>query len=240
MFAGTDLILGCPYCQAISRLSMPDLEEMPGMITWTDGWQTTPGFERPPRVTRCHECARTFWVGEAEQLGFLVPGQVTPEEKAAWDAAPFVRSLDAAGVQQALEDGLGSLPDLELELRVLLWWRGNDEFRQADAPVGYSTSADAVANMERFIEMTAEGAEDLLLFRAEAQRHLGQFSAMEETLNGVGCSDYWPAKGRLLELAKTGSRKLDVLFLPLGTVGQPIALTSDSAESETQPISPAV
>jgi hypothetical protein len=231
MFAGTDLILGCPHCQAVSRLNMPQMEEMPGMITWTDGWQTTPGFERPPRVTRCHQCSRTFWVGEAEQLGFLVPGQMPPEEKAAWDTAPFVASLDAAGVQQAIDEGLGSLPDLELELRVLLWWRGNDEFRRADAPVGYSTSAGAITNMERFIEMTTDGAEDLLLFRAEAQRHLGKFSDMEETLNGVGCSDYWPAKSRLLELMKTGSRKLDVLFLPLGADGELLAAEEISGAS---------
>lgn len=234
MFAGTDLILGCPHCQAVARLNMPDAEELPGMITWTDGWQTTPGFERPPRVTRCHVCSRAFWIGEAEQLGFLVPGQITPEEKAAWDTAPMVTSLDAAGVQQAIDEGLGSLTDLELELRVLLWWRGNDEFRRADAPIGYSTSPAAVANMERFIEMTADGAEDLLLFRAEAQRHLGRFADMEATLDGVGCSDYWPAKSRLLELVKSGSRKLDVLFLPLGADGQPIVSeqSSDPPESE--------
>lgn len=234
MFAGTDLILGCPYCQAVARLTIQDAVEAPGMVTWTDGWQTTPGLARPPRVTRCHACGRSFWVGEAEQLGFLVPGQVPPEERAAWDTAPNVASLDAAGVQQALEEGLGSLPDLELELRVLLWWRGNDEFRRADAPVGYATSRDAVANMERFIAMTADSAEDLLLFRAEAQRHLGRFADLEATLDGVGCSDYWPAKSRLLELARSGSRKLDVLFLPLGMDGETMAGEEQSGSAASE------
>jgi hypothetical protein len=153
-------------------------------------------------------------VGEAEQLGFVSPGEKPTEEKPGWADAPALASLDAAGVQQALDEGLASFPDLELELRVLLWWRGNDAFRCADAPLGHSSSPAAVANMERFIEMTTDGAEDLLLFRAEAQRHLGRFADMEETLGGVGCSDYWPAKSRLLELAKTGSRKLDILFIP--------------------------
>lgn len=189
------------------------------MITWTDGWQTAPGLERPPRVTRCPTCQRTFWVGEAEQLGFLKSGEKAADEKAAWTEAPVLASLDEAGVQQAIDEGLASFSDLELELRVLLWWRGNDAHRCANAAVGYSTSPSAVANMERFIEMTADGAEDLLLFRAEAQRHLGRFADMEETLGGVGCSDYWPAKSRLLELAKAGNRKLDVLFIPLGADG---------------------
>src|SRR5260221_4737800 len=186
------------------------------MITWTDGWQTGPGVVRPPRVTRCPACRRTFWIGEAEQLGFVNAGEKPAGEKAAWAEAPTIEALDEAGVQQALDEGLASFPDLELELRVLLWWRGNDAFRCADAPVGHSTSDATVANMERLIEMTKDGAEDLLLFRAEAQRQLGQFAGMEETLLAVGCTDYWPAKSRLLDLAKSGSRKLDVLFLPRG------------------------
>jgi hypothetical protein len=221
MFDGSDLIISCPHCQALSKLVIPQAEEFPDMITWTDGWQTATGLERPPRVTRCPACHRTFWVGEAQQLGLVGGSEKSDEEKALWEAAPVLNSLDAAGVQQAIDEGLASLPDLELELRVLLWWRGNDAFRCANAPVGHSTSAAAVANMERFVAMTADGAEDLLLFRAEAQRHLGRFTDMEETLGGVGCSDYWPAKSRLLELAKAGSRKLDILFLPRGIAEEP-------------------
>lgn len=222
MFDGSDLILSCPHCSALAKLPIPEAEEFPDMITWTDGWQTAEGLERPPRVSRCPACQRTFWVGEAQQLGLLGAADQPAEVKAAWDKAPILTSLDEAGVQQALDEGLASFPDLELELRVLLWWRGNDAYRCANAPVGYSTSPAAVANMERLIEMTVDGAEDLLLFRAEAQRHLGRFADMEETLGGVGCSDYWPAKSRLLELAKAGNRKLDVLFIPLGVEGEQV------------------
>jgi len=223
MFAGSDLIVACPHCAALARLSIPETMETPGMITWTDGWQTAPGLDRPPRVTRCAACERTYWVGEGEQLGFLHPSDAEKPEKADWVKAPAMKSLDAAGVQQAIDEGLASFSELELELRVLLWWRNNDEFRVADAAVGYSTTAGAVANIERFIEMVTDGeGEDLQLFRAEAQRQLGRFADMEETLGNVGCSDYWPAKSRLVELAKTGSRKLDVLFLPLGADGQPV------------------
>jgi hypothetical protein len=66
--------------------------------------------------------------------------------------------------------------------------------------------------MERFIAMTENGEEDLLLFRAEALRHLGRFDEARLTLNGVGCSDYWPAKSRQLELIDAGSRDLSTLF----------------------------
>ena len=87
-----------------------------------------------------------------------------------------------------------------------------DAFRIDEAPVGYPRRGDAIANMERFIEMTYGGDEDLLLFRAEALRQLGRFAEVEETLKGVGCSDYWPAKSRQLELIRGGDRKLRKLF----------------------------
>ena len=112
----------------------------------------------------------------------------------------------------ALEQGLDYSPELELELRVAIWWRGNDIFRVEDAPVGHATSTEAISNMERFIEMMAEGAEDLLLFRAEALRQLGRFQEVEASLQTVCCSDYAPAKNRLLELARSEDRKLRKLF----------------------------
>jgi len=77
-----------------------------------------------------------------------------PPEQVGWAASPALAPLDEAGVQQALAEGLGSFPELELELRVLRWWRGNDAFRCGDAPIGHPTSPEALANMERFIEMT--------------------------------------------------------------------------------------
>lgn len=214
MLSGAQLVLACPHCAALARLALPDEAEPLGMITWTDGWQTAPTVVRPPRVARCAGCQRSFWIGEADQRGFLLPDQPLPPEQTGWDTAPILAPLDEAGVRQARAEGLGSFPELELELRVLEWWRANDPFRSADAAIGYPTSDDAIANMERLIEITADGDEDLLLFRAEAQRQLGRFDDVIETLGGVGCSDYWPAKSRLLELVEARNRKLDILFVP--------------------------
>ena len=99
-----------------------------------------------------------------------------------------------------------------MELRVLRWWRGNDPFRFDDAPIGHATAPDAIENIERIIEMMTDGEEDLLLFRAEAQRELGLFADATRTLDRVYCSDWWPAKSRMLDLIASGSRKLDLLF----------------------------
>ena len=169
---------------------------------------------RPPRITRCPGCRRIFWTWEAPQLGYAPPPEIATPEQAAWKDAPYLEPLDETGVAEAITAGFGPSPDLEMELRVLRWWRGNDRFRRDDAPIGHVTAPDAIENLERIVDMMKEGEEDLLLFRAEALRQLGRFEEAERTLDGVCCSDWWPAKSRMLELVGSRSRKLDILFGP--------------------------
>jgi hypothetical protein len=168
---------------------------------------------KAPRITRCHSCQKIYWVFLAPQLGFL-PFDETSTAAGEFKDAPHVGPLTEADCFEALREGLGAGEELELELRVLTWWRGNDAFREPEHAAGQPTSPETLANMERFIALTENGDEDLLLFRAEALRHLGRFDEARQTLNGVGCSDYWPAKSRQLELMKAGSRNLAILFSP--------------------------
>ena len=212
MVAAPDLVIACPHCHAPARLFQLASGETFGAITWTDGWQDLPLQPRPPRLTRCLRCGKAYWTGEAVALGYVDSHGAKVADPNPWSDAPQIEPLDEAGLMQALADGLAYSPDLELELRVAIWWRGNDAFRQDNPPGGFATMPAAIANMERFIEMMAEGEEDLLLFRAEAQRQLGRFAAAKETLTGVGCSDYWPAKSRLLELIEAKDQRLRVMF----------------------------
>ncbi len=212
MLPGADLIVSCPHCEALAKVFSLASGNSFGAITWTDGYVDMPMNPRPPRVTRCHACEKFFWVGAATPVGYLLPETELLPEKAVWMAAPHVEALDEAGLLQAIEAGLGHSPELELELRVAAWWRGNDAFRTDDAPVGYPTAPEPIVNIEHLIDLMKDGEEDLLLFRAEALRQLGRFDEIEETLTGVGCSDYWPAKSKQLELAKLGDRKLRQLF----------------------------
>lgn len=211
MAADPDLVVCCPHCGSVMRIFQITTGSMYGAISWTDGFRDYPMMPRPPRITRCHACTKLFWTAEAPQIGYYF-GADAPNQNAEWGEAPYVQPLEEAAMLEAIREGLGFTPELELELRVATWWRGNDAFRRDDAPVGHATDPEAIANMERFIEMMHDGEEDLLLFRAEAQRHLGRFDEMKTSLEGVACSDYWPAKSKLLELAAAGDRRLHKLF----------------------------
>jgi hypothetical protein len=214
MISGPDLVICCPHCEALTKIFTLESADLRGAVTWSDGWQDAPMMPKPPRITRCPACRKLFWTWEGAQLGYLPPPELATPAQAAWKDAPYLEPLDESGVAEAIAAGLAPTPDLEMELRVLRWWRGNDPFRFHDAPVGHATAPDAVANIERIIEMMAHGEEDLLLFRAEAQRELGHFDDAMRTLDGVCCSDWWPAKSRMIELIESRSRKLDILFSP--------------------------
>jgi len=209
-----DLLIACPYCTKPARVFQLLSANAIGAITWTDGWMDAPMMPRTPRITRCAECKKIYWVATASQLGYVALGD-TSEAAGEFKDAPHVTPLNEADCFEALEAGLAPTTDLELELRVFTWWRSNDAFREPDHPPGHATSAQAVANMERIIELTKEiWEEDLLLFRAEALRHLGRFDEARDSMQGVGCSDYWPAKSRQLELLDAQNRNVAILFSP--------------------------
>jgi hypothetical protein len=210
MIPDTDLIIACPHCAVAARVFQLFSGNTIDAITWTDGWMDAPMMPRAPRITRCPACSKIYWVFMAPQLGYVPLDEASKTGEFA--DAPHIGPLDEAGCFEALNEGLGASPDLELELRVFTWWRGNDAFRDTVKAPGHSTSPEAFGNMERMIELTKEGDEDLLLFRAEALRHLGRFDEVKETLQGVGCSDYWPAKSRQLELVERGERNLEILY----------------------------
>ncbi len=214
MIPDADALIACPYCDAPARVLQLMSGNAIGAITWTDGWMDAPTMPRAPRITRCPGCQKIYWVQTARQLGFLMPGDESEAAREFKDT-PQIEPLSEADCFEALREGLAPTPDLELELRVFAWWRGNDAFREPDHPAGHSTAAEAVANMERILELTQDTwEEDLSLFRAEALRHLGRFEQAREALDRVGCSDYWPAKSRQLGLLDAQDREVRLLFTP--------------------------
>ena len=231
MIPGPDLVLACPHCGATARLFTLAEGSPLGAISWTDGYQHAPDAPAQPNVVRCKSCGKVHWTMEAREVGMIEPtataenrmvkfadlasaapaadGVPAPE---VWAAAPQMERLDEAGYLEALKGGLATTQDQELELRIHAWWRGNDQFRKLEQPGRYPSTAEAITNAERLIELTKEGEHELVLFRAEALRELGRFEEAKESLYGL-CSDYAPAREKLSELIAAGSRDLDVLFL---------------------------
>jgi hypothetical protein len=129
----------------------------------------------------------------------------------AGDAVAEIEALDENSYYEAIDGGLGSDHERELALRVLTWWRGNDRFRKDAAQGRYPTDRRAIRNIERLVDLCAEGDHEILLTRVEALRQLGRFEEASETLAGI-CSDYELAAGRYGSLIAAHSRHLEILF----------------------------
>jgi hypothetical protein len=219
MTPGPDAVFACPHCSAVARLATIEEADTSGAVSWTDGYQECPGIPRHPNVLRCQGCKKFYWLGEARQLGWYALGIELPPELAGWATAPMMEPLDEAGYHEALASGMAQNPERELELRVHAWWRGNDRFRQSGGTAAPARDERQIANMERMIELCAQGDHEILLFRAEALRELGRFDEASEALYGL-CSDYAAARERIAALVQAQSRDLAVLFAQGGADSQ--------------------
>ena len=207
---GAELLIACPSCHTPLRLAAPGMGSLEGSVVWSDGYRFSPLMPVPPRIYRCPGCGGIAWVNSSPTLGYLLPDTERTEENAEWFAAPPVGILDEAGLLEALS--LAQEPEAELELRVASWWRSNDLCRVSPPVTAPPRSDAALENLRRIVDLTADGDETLLLFRAEALRHLGRFDEVAETLQGVYCSDFAPAKSKQLEWASQKDNRLYKLF----------------------------
>jgi hypothetical protein len=206
-----------------------------GSVVWSDGYRFSPHMQVPPRIYRCPACQRIAWVNSSPTLGYILPDTSQTAENAEWFAAPHVSALDEAGFLEAVQSNLAPDPESELELRVAAWWRSNDPFRVTPPVAAPARSISSLKNLERIVELTTDGDETLLLFRAEALRHLGRFEAVSETLQSVYCSDFEPAKSKQLDWASQRDNRLYKLFeaLELYPVQDP-----DHGDPNTDPDNP--
>ena len=164
-----------------------------------------------PNVSRCRKCGKLMWVAQCVPVGMIErSGPATPEQ-AQWSELPYLEPVDEADYLEAADSGMGATPEQETELRVFAWWRGNDRYRRLHGPGRHPKSPEAVANLERLVELLKDGEHEFVLFRAEALRELGRFDEARETLGGL-CSDYALARERISALVDEKSRAVELLF----------------------------
>jgi hypothetical protein len=210
MIPGPDVVLACPHCQALSRLFTVAVPDGTGTLSWTDGYQESPMTPAQPNVARCRKCGKLIWVSQCVPVGMIERNEPKPEQ-AEWRELPYLEPVDEADYLEAANSGMGAYPEQETELRVFAWWRGNDRYRRTDGPGRYPKSPEAVANLERLVDLLKDGEHEFVLFRAEALRELGRFDEARDALHGL-CSDYALARERIASLVEEKSRDVELLF----------------------------
>jgi hypothetical protein len=211
MIQGPDVVLACPHCQTLSRLFTVASADGSGCVSWSDGYQELPMTPAQPNISRCRECKKLMWVAQCAPVGMIEEGEEAKPEQAGWRELPYLDPVDEAGYFEALGAGMAEFPEQETELRVFAWWRGNDVYRRSDGPGRHPKSPEALANLERLVDLMKDGEHEFALFRAEALRELGRFDEARDALLGI-CSDYALARDCISALVAEKSRDVEVLF----------------------------
>jgi hypothetical protein len=174
--------VACPTCGTTARLVAFETTER--AVVWTDGYRGVGGVPPPPQITRCWGCKAVYWTETASAVSDRTP---PPEAEAGRVAVPplLIEALDEHFCFEALDAGLAPTPEYELALRVLTWWRGNDQFRKSAASGRFPTDPRAIRNLERLVELCTEGDHEVLLTRVEALRQLGRFDDASDALSGL-------------------------------------------------------
>jgi hypothetical protein len=169
-----------------------------GARTWTDGRQVAPMLPHPPPVVRCSHCHRFFWLRDAKNIGAILSLE-EPSEQDYYSAIAGGLAKDAAE---------------EKTLRVLAWWRGNDEYRgESGRPARrpWRLSPEARENVERLVALLSDEDISERIMMAEALRELGEFDAATRLLAGFDAGDAATAVSRIRELCERGDPRLRVL-----------------------------
>ena len=204
--AGTgQIVIACPHCGRLARTARLSSDLHLDAQVWTDGKWVVPGEPEPPEVGICPGCGGYYWVEEIEPMGIIPPeGETDPSiaADAAWLESEWVGEPSQQEYLAILES-YGPLPaEEEMNLRLLAWWRGNDDRRRPEPGGVRSLEAAEVQNLRRLMELLDPNELDQRVFMAEILRQLGQFEAAEQALQGITSVGYLRAVSRIRQLAK--------------------------------------
>lgn len=204
MMPGPTVIYACPACGQLARLCTLGSGNTFGARWWTDGKMEAPMLPRMPEIAHCQGCGGFYWLDKDREIGtisnswdlLLAPEEARPVPDE-WRRAPMIDLLDEQELMSAINSRAASGVRRERKLRILLWWKGNDRFREKydrasqrrlaqDEPLKAGLRAvparqyeapalEHRANMERLHAILEAREPKMRLMKAELARELGLF-----------------------------------------------------------------
>ncbi|MFN3200813.1 MAG: hypothetical protein ACE366_20610 [Bradymonadia bacterium] len=207
-----DLLLPCPHCGALARQPGPFRGGFAGARFWTDGRVYAPMVPEIPAATQCGACGGFYWCADISPAGQVSFGD--PKAPDAWLEAPPTRQLDAAGVLQALQAGLGDTTAREKRLRIMAWHRANDAVRPehpGQRPAELPT-ADYAENGARLLVLLDAGAEGEALIRIELLRNLGHLDQALEAIDRLWSPGATPIAQQITQALEAGRTAVERIW----------------------------
>lgn len=228
MIPGPDQIIACPKCKGLAKHMTLASGNGFGAKIWTDGKGDAPMCPGLPPVVKCHHCAEIYWLEDAEKVGSIDTyrwrlgdgdqdddSQVNPD----WAAAERIQVPTEDDYYHALEKGLAKTLEQEKELRILAWWRRNDDDREGyyddyrdDYPDDYDVIGRSLAgetpislgplrqNLIALTHLLEDESGNDCLMKAEVLRELGEFEAARLVLRRINTPNAAVFVSRIMSL----------------------------------------
>ncbi len=142
-----------------------------GAVFWTDTKCEAPMLpDRPSHYKHPIE-GTLFWIDDCEKNGTLPPGRDTEPDFPRKGLNPAAKPT-ADDYFAALESGIADTDKRILEIRIRLWWLGNDPVREGRAS---EPEPRFLENLTQLVLLYSGKDKDSQLVKAELLRELGYF-----------------------------------------------------------------
>jgi hypothetical protein len=177
MMPGPKVIYACPACGQLAGLCTLASGNTFGARWWTDGKIEAPMLPIEPEIAHCQGCDGYYWLDKARKVGEYDVWYRTPADAPdEWKRAPDIEDLSEQELMSALNSPAAADLRRERKLRILLWWTGNNRFREQNEDE-LPSQQEYRANMERLYAILKPRGSETRLMRAELARELGLFEA---------------------------------------------------------------
>jgi hypothetical protein len=216
MTPGPTHVVRCPLCKQLGSYETINSGNTFGATYYTDGKRVAPMLPVVPPVVVCAHCSGLFWLSQAEELGnYERYGRKPTDLDPAWKAAEPLDEPDEAQYLTWLERLRNANPERARDLRLHVWWRGNDRLRGKQAAHdddSLERQPAREANMRALLPLLAGGGNVDTLMQAEVLRQLGEFDRALDLLSQPLPDQLQTAVKRLRSLCETGDTQLRELL----------------------------
>ncbi len=204
MLPGPNQIIACPHCRGLSKNSTLMSGNTFGARVWTDGKQIAPMLPKSPLVVKCIHCSDFYWLAEGKVVG--TQSWDDQEVNPAWKTLDWPQELTEEEFYLSIDKSMALNLIQERTLRVLAWWRRNDDFRDIP-PEQKSIIPNTEAckkNLQALARLLEEGDENDCLMRAEVHRELGDFISAKQILATISSAKFTAVAFQLRTLCDSG------------------------------------
>ena len=174
MLPGPTIIKKCSECTGLIKKHIIASGNTFGAIFWTDGKMDAPMLPDSPKLVKCPHCGSLIWIDRLEtmeEVDAFEPRSTNTKE-------PRRPNLDE--YDSFLSNNRLLQPDVEKDVRVCAWWRGNDERRRGQQS---SFTEIEIQNLDALIALLDQSIDYERLMQAEIKRERCDFDHALELLD---------------------------------------------------------